>query len=266
MQLSPVSLGELKVSRLILGGNPISGFSHQSSQTDREMVRYFTSVHIKDLFAQAEKLGIQTVIARADRHIMRVLAEYWDEGGTIRWIAQTCPELGPALTGAKTAADGGASAVYIHGGQMDYLYAQNKLDEACTALDWIKSQGLPAGVAAHNHQVHLWANDAIDNLDFHMCSYFNPSNRDQNAAHQVGTVEVFDLADREQMVNTIAELRRPVIHYKIFAAGRIPPAEAFTFAVRHLRPTDAICVGIYPREKPDMLKEDLELLQKSLEE
>ena len=61
---------------------------------DRRMLHYYTSARIKQTFREAEALGINTVIARADHHIMRLLMEYWDEEGSLQWIAQTCPELG----------------------------------------------------------------------------------------------------------------------------------------------------------------------------
>lgn len=262
MPIPMIPLGSINTSRLIIGGNPFSGFSHQTPMLDREMVRYFTTSQIKSTIRHAESLGINTVIARADRHIIRVLAEYWDEEGKIQWIAQTCPELGSPMAGARLAAQGGACAIYLHGGQMDFLYAQNRLDEAREALAWIRSSGRPAGVAAHNPEVHRWANETIDELDFHMCSYFNPTPRDQNPSHIQGAHEVFDLADRSRMVHVIQELRRPAIHYKIFAAGRIDPAEAFAYTARHLRPQDSICIGIYDKDKPGMLEEDIDLFTK----
>ena len=264
MALSPISLGSLQTSKLIIGGNPFSGFSHQNPQRDREMLEYFTTARIKETLFQAEALGINTFIGRADRHIMRMLAEYWNEGGKIQWIAQTCPEFGGPLVGARFAIHSGATAVYLHGGQMDFLYAQNRLEEAREALQHIRAAGLPAGVSAHKAFVHQWANENLEEIDFHMCSYYNPTPRDKNAAHVHGMLEEFSPTDRDEMVKTIPALRRPAIHYKIFAAGRTPPAEAIEFAARHMRPQDAVCVGIFPKDNPAMLAEDLALLETSL--
>ena len=259
---STVKIGNLNVSRLILGGNPFSGNSHQGPERDREMIRYFTTARIKALLREAEDLGINTFLGRADRHIVRVLAEYWDEGGTIQWIAQTCPEFGSPLAGVNAAIRGGAHAVYIHGGQMDYLLANNQLSDAVVAIERIKEAGLPAGIAAHTPRPHLWANENLA-LDFHMCSYYNPSPRDKDAAHHSGLSEIYDPVDRDSMVEIIPWLKAPAIHYKIFAAGRNDPAEAFAFAHHHLRTQDAVCVGIYPKDNPDMLQEDLRLFKES---
>jgi hypothetical protein len=70
--------------------------------------------------------------------------------------------------------------------------------------------------------------------------------------------------DRETMTELIQRLSRPVIHYKVLAAGRNDPAEALAYAAKKMRPCDAVCVGVYNEGKPDMLREDVELLTKNL--
>ena len=47
MSLGNINIGSISVSRLIVGGNPFSGFSHQGLARDAEMVRYFTAQRIK---------------------------------------------------------------------------------------------------------------------------------------------------------------------------------------------------------------------------
>ena len=42
------------------------------------------------------------------------------------------------------------------------------------------------------------------------------------------------------------------------------PGEAFAFVAQHLRPQDAVCIGIYQRNKPDMLAEDVRLFEEAL--
>ena len=66
------------------------------------------------------------------------------------------------------------------------------------------------------------------------------------------------------MTNLIPQLSKPVVHYKIMAAGRNDPREAFAFAASKMRANDAVCVGIYPKDNPDILQEDVQLLEESL--
>ena len=263
MILDQVKLGPVSVSRMIIGGNPFSGFSHQTTEKDKEMCRYFTTRRIKETLRQAESLGVNTHLGRADHHIMRMLLEYWDEGGGIQWIAQTCPEVGDIPRGIQNGINGGARACFIHGGVMDFRFSQNDLDDIPAAIAMIKDAGLAAGIAGHNPQVFEWAEDRLD-VDFYMCSYYNSANRDKSAELKTGMAEWFRAEDRERMGALIRKLNKPVIHYKVMAAGRNAPEEALWFVAQHLRPQDAVCIGIYPHHKPNMLQENITLLQACL--
>ena len=258
-----VKIGNVSVSRMILGGNPFSGFSHQSGDTDDQMVHYFTTARIKDILRSAEELGVNTHLSRADHHVMRYLLEYWDEGGTIQWLAQTCPELGSLDRAVQNGISGGATGCYIHGGSMDFLLANDQLDEVPPAIAKIRAAGLPAGIAGHNPKVFEWAEQNLD-VDFYMCSYYNPAHRDKLAEHVSGTAEWFNAEDRRIMVETIRGLSKPAIHYKVMAAGRNDPKEALEFVARHLRPIDAVCVGIFPKDNPTMLADNVRLLEEAL--
>lgn len=263
MTLATVSIGHLTISRLLLGGNPFSGFSHQNSARNREMSDYYTVARIKDTMRQAEQLGINTFLGRADRHITRTLGEYWNDGGTIQWFAQTCPEMSSLGRSIQDAIAGGARAAYIHGGHMDNFLANGQLDQVAPALAQIRQAGLLAGVAGHRPEVFQWAEKNVD-ADFYMCSYYNPTDRSSNAEHPLGAEETFADEHRAGMVETIARLRKPVIHYKIFAAGRNDPAQAFAFVARHLRPSDAVCIGVFTKDNPTMLADDIALFQQAV--
>ncbi len=253
-----IRIRDIEVSRFIIGGNPFSGFSHQGVERDREMVGYYTVDRIKKTLAHAEKLGIDTFLGRADQHIIRMLAEYRLEGGGIKWFAQTCPEMSSIERSLDDALAGGAAAAYVHGGVMDNLLATGRLDSVPPAIGKIKAAGIPAGVAGHDPRVFAWARENLD-LDFYMCSYYNSAHRDENAEHVHGRPEWFLPEDRDRMAEIIAGLPKPVIHYKVLAAGRNDPAEAFDFVAKHIRPGDAVCVGVFTRDKRDMLEEDIRL-------
>jgi hypothetical protein len=261
--MDTVRIGTLEVKRLIVGGNPFSGVSHHSPETDLTMKRHYTVARIKETLRTAESLGVNTFLGRADAHIMRMLLEYWDEGGTIRWIAQSAPELGSPQASVGRAASTGARACFIHGGVMDHLMAQGKLGEVPPVIDQIREKGMLAGIAGHNPKVFEWADRNLD-LDFYMCCYYNSARRDERAEHVSGAKEWFRDEDRDAMVRLIRTLSRPAIHYKVLAAGRNDPAEAFRFAAAHLRENDAVCVGIYSKDRPGMVAEDIRLLDQGM--
>jgi hypothetical protein len=265
MALGSVKLGNLAVSRFILGGNPQSGFSHISEQKDQEMMDYFRADAIKALYRQAEQLGVTTHIGRADHHIMRVLREYWAEGGKINWIAQTCPELGTPERGAINGIRNRAKAVFIHGGQTDHAFLNQKMRDLQPVINMIRDAALPAGMAAHNPKALEYAEEHLD-CDFYMCCYYNPQPRDKSAEHQRGSREWFDDRDRDIMTDLIRHLSRPAIHYKIMACGRNEPRAAIRYAASKMRPDDAVCVGIYPKDNQNMLADDVRMLEETLAE
>ncbi len=260
-----VHIGDVKVSRFILGSNPFSGFSHQSPAVDMQMKRYFTVARIKDTLRAAESVGVNTLIARSDHHVMRMLLEYWDEGEgrTLQWFAQTCPELGTPEVSIERAAGMGAKACHIHGGVMDFLLAQQRVGEVPALIDLIRRRGMLAGIAGHNPAVFEWVEEHLD-ADYYMCCYYNSNHRDERAEHVPGMEEWFLEEDRAIMVKLIQQVKRPVVHYKILAAGRNDPAQAFAFAARHMRAHDAVCVGVGPSDSAQMVRDDARLLEQSL--
>lgn len=251
------------VSRFILGSNPFSGYSHQGRAMDSRMRHFFTVERIKETLRRAETLGINTIIGRTDHHVMRTLMEYWDQGGKLQWFAQTCPGVGPTSMCVKRAMDAGAKACHIHGGVMDYLVAQDQVSEAIEAVQMVHDAGMPAGIAGHSTKVFEWAEEHLD-VDYYMCCYYNPSRRDENPEHDPLKEESYSEQDRRAMLTLIPKLSKPVIHYKVLAAGRNNPAEAFAQVARNLRANDAVCVGIYTEKISNMLEWDVEMFEQAL--
>lgn len=261
--MQTVRLGSVEVSRFIVGSNPFSGFSHQSVEVDDRMRRYFTSTRIKAVLKDAERLGVTAVLGRTDLHIMRLLMEYREEGGRLAWLAQTCPGVGSQESCIDSAKEYGAVACHLHGGHMDFLYAQGQTAEIPPLIDRIRERGMQAGIAAHNPEVIRWAEEHLD-VDYYMCSYYNSMRRDERPEHVHGAKEWFWDEDRTTMTALIQGLSKPAIHYKVLAAGRNDPADAFEVVANAMRPEDACCVGIYPEAKPGMLAEDVRLLTEGL--
>jgi hypothetical protein len=261
--MDKVKIGKAEVSRFIIGSNPFSGFSHQGREMDRKMMHYYTTANIKQVLRNAEELGINTIIARGDHHMLRVLMEYWDEGGKLQWFGQTCPELGPPEQTMSRVAGMGAPACHIHGGYADHLLENGRLEDLIPAVQHARKLGLIVGLAGHNTATLRWAEEHLD-VDYYMCSYYNPIPRKDQAQHRSGTDEAYEEEDRRAMIELIQGLSRPAIHYKVMAAGRNAPAEALARVAEALRPGDAVCVGVYPAARPGMLKEDADLFQRSL--
>ncbi len=246
-KLPTISIGSKTISRLIIGGNPFSGNSHQCPERDREMMDWYTTARIKKDLSEAEACGINTFLGRGDNHIRRMLHEYWQEGGTIQWIAQTCPERASLHGNIDSIADSGAILCYLHGGMADRLAAEGKKQQLADAIQHIKDRGLVAGIAAHDPETHRIARDELD-VQFHAVCCYNLS------AHP----DTFPEEDRSQAFGLIHELHAPVLLYKFMAAGRYDPMRAFDEACGAVRDSDALVIGVCTKDNPNMIRENME--------
>ena len=258
------TIGKALVSGLCMGGNPFSGFSHQGPDRNKEMTSYYTPERIKAALRTCEELDSNTFFGRTDDHIMGIMREYWEEGGKIQWFAQICTERGDPdawRKWLKASAELGATGAYLHGGVVDMWHANGLFDNFHEALGMMRDHGIAAaGFAGHRPEAHAWVRDNVD-ADFHMCSYYNPSDRSRSA-HHVATGERWDEADRQKMLDVIATIPKPVVHYKVFAGGNKPIVEAFETMGRSMRENDIACVGLFLKEDPDMVAKDIALFEK----
>src|SRR5579862_4429389 len=84
-------IGKVSVSRLICGGNLISGFAHSRDliYVSELLKNYFTDAKVLETLALCEKNGLNTAILRLDDNTIRLLKAYRQEhAGKIQWIAQ----------------------------------------------------------------------------------------------------------------------------------------------------------------------------------
>jgi len=262
-----VRIGRVQVSRLCIGGNPFSGFSHQGEERSREMVSYYTPERIRDTLRKAEEAGINTLFARTDEHIFGIIRTYREEGGTIQWFAQVNtpaedPDSWRRLL--EEAAALGAAGAYMHGGAVDFWFAGKRFGLFREAVDRMRRCGLKAvGMAGHNPRAHAWIRDNLE-VDFQMCSYYNPTDRSADPRHQaVG--EKWRDEDREEMLMLIASIPRPVVHYKVLAAGNKPIEESFERLGRTVRENDVVCIGMYLGDDPGMIRKNVMLIERHVE-
>lgn len=255
-----VRIGSVQVSRLCIGGNPFSGFSHQGSARSAEMREYFTPERIRQTLREAEAAGINTFFGRTDDHIFGVVREHWREGGKIQWFAQACDDKDKARTWKdwiRAVAGLGASGAYLHGGLVDSAWANGQFDTLREGLDLMRGLGLAAGFAGHRPEAHEWIRDNLD-PDFQMCSWYNPTDRSKNPEHQ-SEGERWRDEDRERMIETISTIGAPVVHYKVFAAANKPVLPAFDRMAVAMRPGDVACVGMFTKDDPGMVANDVAL-------
>jgi hypothetical protein len=250
--LNKIKLGNKMVARLIIGGNPFSGNSHQSDQMNRDMRDYYTTEKIKETLRECEAQGINTIQARGDAHIIRMLNEYWNEGGKIQWIAQTASELASIPNNVRQIASYGAIACYHHGSKTDSLFKEGKIDTVKDVLSVIRDTGMAVGLGTHNPEVIRYSEDNQFDVDFYMLAFYNLSARG----------EVYLSEDRELACKTIQEVKKTFLAFKIMGAGRNDPEEAFRYTYENIKPIDAVVIGIFTKYHPNQIKDNVVLASK----
>jgi hypothetical protein len=233
-------IGKLEVSRVIMGGNLIGGWAHARDllYADQLVKAYHTDRKVFDTLRLAERCGINTFLTNPQ--LARVINAYWRrEGGKIQFISD-CGYKNDLVAGAKLSIDVGAAACYAHGGISDALVKEGRVEAIGRAVDFIRRNGLAAGVGAHKLETVQACVSAGISPDFwvktlHHCNYWS-------ARKDVENDNIW-CVNPEETVAFMSALSQPWIAYKVLAAGAIHPNEGFKYAFRN--GADFICVGMY---------------------
>jgi len=260
-----------KVSRLICGGNPLSGFSHISSELDWEMIRYHTMDRIQQLWRRCWDCGINTIQIRGDAHMLRAYLEHRMAGGQVQLIAQTASEVADHVANVRKIARYEPIAIYHHGTNTDNAWHAGQIDKVRDVIKAIHDAGLPAGVGSHRPDVIRYMEDAGWETDFYMCCFYNLA-RGYKAApaaeKYVHAKDRFPPEDPAHMAAVMRRLAKPCIAFKILAAGRNcatpdDPRAAFRFAFENIKPSDVVNVGMWLKHR-DQVAENAAIVREIL--
>ena len=257
--LPSVDFCGLTVTRLIIGANPFGGYSHQNADRDSDMRAYYTVTRIKETWARAEAAGINTMISNNETpHVLRAVQEYLTGGGKLQWIAQVnLREKKDMAQAIDEAVEIGCKALYFHGALVDDAYRRQDAKSVQTWCDYARSRGVPAGVAGHAPEAHLWVN-TLGVADFHAVCFFNCGSLHDGAG------EKFHLGDMAHAVDAIRRIAKPCIGYKIMGAGRIDARMAFEYAFQNIKPTDVVNVGMHRGDRDDIVEANATIVRELL--
>jgi len=245
MALPIGKIGDVRISRLICGGNLIIGSAHDRDLLYvRSLMRhYFTDNKIVETWQLCEEVGINTMIgpvnspyAEGEDPTIRVYKRYRDEfGGKIQWIAQTYPKTYDLTGSIQTAIDNGAVGAFIHGGIGDNWVRNNRVDLLAKAVEFIKTNGLIAGCACHDIKVPMaLERDGVE-LDFYMKTlhhdnYWSATPKDKRPETGDSPYDNMWCMRPEETIEFMKTVKKPWIAFKVLAAGAIHPREGFKFA------------------------------------
>jgi hypothetical protein len=269
--LPQVPFGKHSVSRLIVGGNPVSGNSHVDARLSSEMADYFTAANVKKMLRECEAAGINTWQSRADRHILRLLREYRNEGGKIQWLAQTASEIVDVRRNIAEIAAAGAIGAYHHGNRTDALYMTGKLKELQDYMKAMHDAGLRAGVGTHIPECHDLLESKDWGIDFYMTCLYNLSRIKEECENLNGGPlkgEFFYDPDRERMLNRARLSTKQCLIFKVYGATRkcgseVQMKEVMRQVFSSAKPSDCVVIGMFPKAS-DQVSQNARLLRETL--
>jgi hypothetical protein len=245
-------IGNVQISRLIVGGNQFSGWSHSRDLNYlRDLfLAYSTEEKIMETLEKCEEEGIDTIITSSSGY----LNKYWKErGGKIQWIAQVHPKANDLTSNIKQAVDNGAIGAYVQGGVGDSFVKNGRVDLLGKAVEFIKSNGLIAGIGGHSVEVPIAVEKAGINADFYMktlhhSNYWSATPKENRVEFNVDTGSPYDYDNMwsispEKTIEFMKKVEKPWIAFKVLAAGAIHPSEGFKYAFGN--GADFVCVGMF---------------------
>ncbi len=263
--LPMIRLGEHQVSRLVVGANPISGYSYLGSAMDREMREYFTHERVLELLSNCERAGINTHQFHDPGLMTGIIRTLREQGSKMQFI---CLHSGGGVE--QVVRETQPIAMVHHGGVTDSLFRQDKSQQVRDFVKQVHDAGILAGVSAHNPDCVKRIADEGWEVDFFMTCFYNLTRSGDEAAKMPASDAMpkghgFFASDPAAMTAVARQVKQPCLGFKILGAGRKCDSkeavqEAFKFAFEHLKPIDGVIVGMYPRHH-DQVSENAALVR-----
>jgi len=246
------TIGNVKLSRLICGGNLISGYAHSRDliYVSNLLKAYFTEAKIMDTWALCEQQGVNTMIFNpSSRPALATYRKYRAQGGRIQCLAQLDPPKNDLSTQIKEAVDAGVQGALLVGNLGDAWTREGDVESIHKFVELVKAEGIIAGVAGHELRTSQTVERAGIKPDFYMktlhsANYWSARRPDQqkDIIDNYG-IDNYWCKDEEETVRFFAELERPWIAYKVLAAGAIHPQAGFKHAFS--KGADFCVVGMF---------------------
>lgn len=245
-------IGSVTISRLICGGNLISGYGHSRDliYISRWLRSYFTDEKIMETWSLCEQHGINTMIAYpGDPRALEIYGKYLKQGGHIQYLAQLNPTEKDLKTPVKQAVDAGASGAFLLGNIGDEWVRSGAVGRVGELIQLIKDHKLISGVAGHEIRVPQEVEKAGIEPDFYMKTIHSTQYWSTRRPEQ--TKEVIDnydidnywCLDADATAAYMKAVKRPWLAYKVLAAGAIHPRAGFRFAFS--KGADFAVVGMF---------------------
>jgi len=232
-------IGNVTLSRMILGGNLVGGWAHARDliYVSTLVKAYHTREKIFQTFQLAEACGVNTFLTNPV--LCNIISDYWKStNGKMQFISDL--GWGNVVEMVQKSVDNGACACYVQGGAADLLVEKGDFDTIARALDLCRKNKVPAGIGGHKLATITACVEKGLIPDFwmktlHKTNYWSAQAKQEN--------DNIWCTQPEETIAFMNSRPEPWIAFKVLAAGAIHPKDAFRFAFAS--GADFICVGMY---------------------
>jgi uncharacterized membrane protein YphA (DoxX/SURF4 family) len=267
-------LGDLEISRMIMGCNLIGGWSHARDliYSDKLFKAYNNEHKIIETLYLAEQAGINTTF---------MVTQYYPTFNKYKSIYNSkmqsiCQAMLPDkdfFSDVDLAIKSNPTAIYIQGGEGDRYISAGRFEEIRKAIDYVKEHGFLCGVGAHSietikaceregipadfyvktlHHDKYWSAHPEGNRQEYV-DVIGPVSSDHNKNHE----NMWDLFP-QRTIEYMKNINKPWFAFKVLAAGAIEPKDGFRFAFEN--GADFICVGMFDFQVIDNVNTACEVL------
>ena len=293
-KMPQITLGSHKISRLIAGGNQMGGASHNLRDLGGHMVEYFTLERTVEFMRECLAQGINAWQGNYSPITRGVVQKLREEGQEINLLPLSAPQL-PGVTDKQLRHVGRAGTigmdnayekmiqelkpigVILWGSLTDVLWKEGQIEQARDFVKKVRQTGVQVGVATHVPEVIEYMDEKGWDVDFYLAALYKFEKSPEEVLKIVpempldvdrwGGMQLVLPSEMPKMCDTIRKSQKTCIAFKILAAGRAAATPehvraTFDYVFGHIKSKDAVCVGMYPRFQPQMIKENADLVKK----
>ena len=268
VQVPRMKFGNVEISRLVIGVNPMYGFAHYNSNFSRTMAEWYTQERVCEVLRRANSFGINAFNYVTWTRSPQDWGRFVSEGGQMHLIAQVAARD----DAAALARDLKPLALHRQGEVVDVAFREGKME---TVRDWckrVRDLGVMVGVGTHKPEVIAFIEEQGWDIDFYAGCVYNRTRTAEEWKRLLGGEilemprEIYLQSDPARMYAVMRQTSKPCFAFKILAAGRIEDqgvAGAFRAAFQGIKANDGVFVGMFPRYK-DEVKENAEIVHRIL--
>jgi hypothetical protein len=264
IQIPKMKFGKVEISRLILGVNPLYGFSHYNANFYATMRDWYTPEKVCETMHRANAFGINAFNFVDVPRSRQDLACFQGEGGKMHLIMQMTANDDPAAIQR----DLKPLAMQRRGEEIDIAFREGTMAKEREWCKRVRDLGVMVGVGTHKPEVIAMVEEQGWDVDFYAgCVYNRTRTEDEwrkvfNGELPEMTREIYIQSDPARMYKVMKQTSKQCFAFKILAAGRIEGdkvAQAFRTAYGSIKPNDGVYIGIFPKTR-DELKINAEIV------